>query len=1025
MSGEQQSTDGGVDEAVAVVGLAGRFPGARTVEEFWENLRAGREAVADLAKEELLAAGVPRSLLDRPGYVRRAAVIEGYQEFDAEFFGIPPGTAAQMDPQQRLFLQACWHALEDAGHDPARREGTVGVFAAPSFNGYFGYNLLSHHDPREFFGGGTTTAQIHSLTLCDPNFFATRVAHALDLHGPALTVQTACSGSLVAVHLACQSLLSGESDLALAGGMTVKVPHPVGYLYEPGSMMSADGRCRPFDAAAGGTVFGSGGGVVALKRLSDALEDGDRVRAVIRGTAVNNDGALKMGFTAPSVEMQAAVVAEALAVAGTDPDEVGYVEAHGTGTPLGDPVELAALRQALDPEGDRTVPCLIGSAKGNIGHLEAASGVAGLIKTVLALEHGVLPGTVHFTEPNPELGLKETPFEVVAQTRAWPGAGPRVAGVSSLGVGGTNAHVVVAQAPAPLAFAPGATGTGTEAGTGTGAGAVPQDAAPVLLVSARTPEALREARHRLAGALGPRSALADVARTLAARRAFAFRSAVAAEDPQRAAELLREERTPAGLPAVPPSPVLLLPGQGAQYPGMGAGLYRRGGRFRRELDHCAELFAAALGGRDIRRELFGDSEQALQRTDVAQPALFAVGYALARTLEEYGVRPAALGGHSVGEFTAACLAGVFSLEDAVRLVAARGRLMHTAPAGTMLAVRLPEERLRELLDGTGLEIAAVNEPAACVVAGPAAEAEEFAARAVAAGTGVSVLRTAHAFHTAAMDGAAREFAAVVRTAALSAPAVPLVSNVTGGWMTGAEAADPERWAAQLRGTVRWAECASTLLDGAGRVLVEAGPGRTLVTAARRSTAWSDRHRAVNTLRHAQDAVTDAEVLGRALGVLWEAGVEVDRPEPAGAPGPAVPLPGYPFRRVRHWTDPAYGTAEAAPSKATRTAGTAGAAGAARPAVSAGNTGNAGHPADPGAGSAAAGVAAVLAGIWAEVLGVETVRPDDDFFDLGGDSMLASRVAAGALACGLEFHPKDVFENPTVSRLAARITRTGK
>ncbi|MFF1410382.1 type I polyketide synthase [Streptomyces sp. NPDC058289] len=979
-------------EAVAVVGIAGRFPGARTTEEFWDHLVAGRDCLEELDDAELLAAGVPDSALAGPGYVRRAATLEGFAEFDAEFFGLPPAVAAAMDPQQRLFLESCWHALEDAGHDPAARDDAVGVFAAPSFSGYFGYNLLSHHDPRVLLGSGTSPALIHALTLTDPNFFATRVAHALDLRGPALTVQTACSSSLVAVHLACQSLLSGETDLALAGGMTVKVPHRAGYLHEPGSMMSADGFCRPFDAAANGTVFGSGGGVVALKRLSDALADGDRIRAVVRGTAVNNDGSLKMGFTAPSVEMQAAVIAEALAVAGLEPHQVGYVEAHGTGTVLGDPVETAALRQALDPVGDRTAPCLIGSAKGNIGHLEAASGVVGLIKTVLALEHRTLPATAHFTAPNPELGLGDGPFQVVADTRQWTAPGPLVAGVSSLGVGGTNAHVVLTEAP-PVP--PRRTPTPAPA------------AAPVLLVSARTPEALRDAGRELAGAIGPDTDLMDVAHTLAGRRAFGFRAAVAARSPERAAALLRADRPAARVAAAPPAPVLLLPGQGSPYPRMGEGLYRAGGVFRLELDRCAELFAAETG-RDPRDAVFRGDAADLLRTDVAQPALFAVEYALARTLESHGVRPAALAGHSVGEFAAACLAGVMELPDAVRLVAARGRLMHAAPAGTMLSVRAARELLLARLDGSGLELAAVNEPGACVVAGPPAQAAAFSALMTAEGVTVTALRTPHAFHTAAMDEAAERFAELVGRVPLSAPAVPLLSNVTGGWMTDAEATDPVRWARQMRSTVRWSDCVRTLLagtgpDGPGRALVETGPGRALASAARRVPGWSDAHLAVSAMRHPEERIDDGEALSRALGALWETGVEVDWSGTRHGRERRVPLPGYPFRRVRHWTDPADPARPAAAEVRERE----------RPRTA--------ERAEATAGRAGRGAAEVLAGIWAEVLGVASVKPDEDFFDLGGDSVLAARVCGRAQAFGLDFTPKDVFEHPTVSRLAVKVS----
>ncbi|WP_413805551.1 type I polyketide synthase [Streptomyces sp. OE57] len=981
--------DQGADpEAVAVIGMAGRFPMARDIAGFWDNLCAGRDCLEDLDEDELWAAGVPEPVLEQPGYVRRAAVLDGYAEFDAEYFGLPPGTAAAMDPQQRLFLEACVHGLEDAGYDPARLDGAVGVFGAPSFSGYLAYHLLSHRDPADFLGAGTSTELIHALTLTDPNFFATRVAHALDLHGPALTVQTACSGSLVAVHLACQSLLCGESDMALAGGMAVKVPHRVGYLHEPGSMMSADGSCRPFDAAASGTVFGSGGGVVVLKRLSDALADQDRIRAVIRGTAVNNDGSLKMGFTAPSVTMQAAVVAEALAVAGAAPERVGYVEAHGTGTPLGDPVEFDALRRALDPGGDRDTPCLIGSVKGNIGHLEAASGIVGLIKTVVALETRTLPGTAHFREPNPELALDRGRFEITAKTGTWSGALPPLAGVSSLGVGGTNAHVVLEAAPVPVR--------------------PPDDGRPrVLLLSARTAEALRDAREALADALGPGTNLADAAYTLAeGRGVFAHRAAVVADRPDRAAEALRTDRAGARAPAEPPAVALLFPGQGAQYPGMGAGLYAGGGAFRRHLDHCAGLFAGEAD-LDVREAVLGGGGQEwLRRTDVAQPVLFAVEYALARTLEEFGIRPSALGGHSVGEFTAACLAGVMELGDAVRLVAVRGGLMRSAPPGAMLSVRLPEDTTAEMIDGTGLEIAAVNEPQATVVTGPEPAVARLANRLHGRGVEVTALRTAHAFHSSAMEEAAERFAEHAARVPLHAPSVPLVSNLTGEWMTAAEAMDPRRWGRQLRCAVRWSACAATLLKATAGVVVETGPGRALTSAARRSAAWTGGHRAVCAMRHAREETGDQEALLRAVGALWESGAEVDWSALRTGHERPVSLPGYPFRRVRHWTESAYPDRPAAAVPPVPTAVAAG-------------------PEPPAAGAGRDGLEGALAEIWAEVLGVDPVAAGDDFFDLGGDSVLATRIARRARARGIGLQPSDLFENPTVARLAARLgTREG-
>ncbi|MDV9176928.1 beta-ketoacyl synthase N-terminal-like domain-containing protein [Streptomyces sp. W16] len=976
-------------EAIAVIGMAGRFPGARNIEAFWENLCAGRESLEDLDETGLRAVGVPEHVLADPGYVRRAAVLDGHDEFDAEFFGFPPAMAAAMDPQQRLFLECCWHALEDAGHDPARYDGPIGVFASGSFSGYLAYHLLSHRDPREILGSGTSTELIQTLATNDLNFLATRAAHTLDLRGPALTVQTACSSSLVALHLACQSLLCGESDMALAGGISVKVPHRAGYVYDSDSMMSADGRCRPFDAAANGTVFGSGGGVVLLKRLSDALADGDHVRAVVRGSAVNNDGSLKMSYSAPSVEMQAAVVAEALAVAGVEPDSVSYVEAHGTGTALGDPIEVAALRKALDADGTRTEPCALGSAKGNIGHLEAASGITGLIKTVLALEHRLLPGTAHFTSPNPELHLDGTPFAIQHRLEKWTGEAPLRAGVSSLGVGGTNAHVVLQEAP-PVAADAGDRVVRPE----------------VLLVSAGSADALREARENLAQHLRrePAADLADVAFTLAeGRRTFPYRHAVAATTPQQAAEALELEAGGSKALGTGPSTVLLLPGQGAQYPGMTRGLYRADKVFRHEVDHCLGLFAShgLTGLGDV---LFGSDEQLLRRTDHAQAALLTVEYALARTLESYGLRPDAVAGHSVGEYTAACLAGVMDLPDAVRLVAARGRVMAAAPPGAMLAVRLPEAETTGLLEGTRIEVSAVNEPRGTVLGGPGDEVEELDRELRARGVSTRLLHTAHAFHTAALAEAADRFAESFAGVRLAPPSIPLVSNITGDWMTDAEATDPLRWARQIRLPVRWADSTALLLSEPGRLLIETGPGRSLLTTARRAAGWSpEHHRAVQTVRHPADTGDDHLTLLTGLGRAWASGAPVDWSRARdGRPRRRVPLPGHPFRRTRHWRDSAYAT-DTGPRKAPDVQPVQEHS---RPAVRASDA----TTADPSAEE-------LLTAVFAEVLGFEEIGRHDSFFDLGGDSVLATQIASRARARGLDFRPRDMFENPTIARLA--------
>ncbi|HSL84569.1 MAG TPA: type I polyketide synthase, partial [Thermoanaerobaculia bacterium] len=774
--------------AVAVIGMAGRFPGAGSCAELWRRLRAGEECVARFSKEELAAAGVAPELLDDPRYVPAAGFLDGADLFDADFFGVTAREAELMDPQHRLFLECAWEALEDAGHAPERIPGRVGVFAGVGMNTY----LLQAGLGAEL----GTAARYQAFVGNDKDFVPTRVSYKLDLRGPSVNVQTACSSSLVAVHLACRSLLDGECDMALAGGVTVRVPLREGYLHEEGGIPSPDGHCRPFDAAAAGTVFGSGVGIVVLKPLERALADGDAVRAVIRGSAVNNDGAGKIGYTAPSVSGQAAVVREALAVAGVEPATVSYVEAHGTGTALGDPVEVAALHEAFGP-GLLPGSCALGSVKGNLGHLDTAAGVAGLIKAVKALEEGEIPGTLHFREPSPELGLEAGPFHVPAGLAPWSRNGsPRRAGVSSFGIGGTNAHLVLEEAPARPEHRP-------------------SRPSKLLVLSARSAQALEAATARLAerlreaaGAGGAaRADLADVAFTLqTGRRRFSHRRALVAADPEDALAALDgatpfdRERLLDRVDEARERPVaFLFPGQGAQHPGMARGLYETEPAFRRELDACADHLEPRLG-LDLRRALFAEGEEAagaLRRTELAQPALFAVEHALARLWMSWGVTPSAMLGHSVGEYVAACLAGVFSLEDALDLVAVRGRLMQAMPRGAMLAVDAPEKEAAGLL-GPELALAAVNGPGASVVAGPEGAVRALEERLSRNGVRARRLHTSHAFHSPLMAGAVEGLVAEVGRIGPRPPERPFLSNVTGTWITAAHATDTTYWGRQLR-----------------------------------------------------------------------------------------------------------------------------------------------------------------------------------------------------------------------------------
>lgn len=976
--------------AIAVIGMAGRFPGAPSVSAFWDSLRRGEESVVTLSEEALTAAGVSAKTLADPAYIRRAALLDGVEEFDAEFFGMTPVAARMMDPQQRLFLQTAWHAFEDSGYDPATYDGAIGVFGTCSASGYLLYNLMSQRDPKTIVGEGPTLEMINLSLQNDKDYLATHVSHQFNLRGPSMSVQTACSSSLVAVHLACQSLLSGESDMVLAGAASLRVPHPVGYWYEQGSMVSALGHCRPFDARADGTIFGSGVAALVLKPLEAALEDGDRIHAVIRGSAINNDGSVKMTYAAPAVAGQAEVVAEAHAVAGVDASTIGFVETHGTGTPLGDPIEVEALRQAFEVSTqDRKAPCVLGSVKSNIGHLEVASGITGLVKTILCLKHRAIPPTLHYTAPNPELHLDGTPFVVQNHYATWESDGPRRAGVSSFGVGGTNAHVVVEEAPQTARAA---------AGNG------PQ----VLVLSARTPESLQQARIALAEELSRDEdlALADVAFTLAGRRAEEHRMVAVAHDRADAAAVLaaaEHDNVSIGqCPDTAPGAdrvAFLFPGQGAQHIGMARGLHETEAVFRQHFDRCAEGFATELGI-DLLAEVL-DGEK-LESTDLAQPALFAVEYALAQLIMSYGVTPEALAGHSIGELVAATVAGVFDLPTAIKVVSMRARLMHAAPAGAMVAVAAGPDDIADHLTPE-IDIAAINEPGSCVVAGPEDAIREFTNRLADQGILARRVRTSHAFHSKSMDSVLPPFAEYLATLTLHPPRIPMLSNVTGTWMTDDEATDPDRWARHIRSTVRFADDLRVLLGSAHRVLVEVGPGGSLTGSAVRLPEWTPAHRAIRLMRHPLQSRDDRDAFLLALGQLWAAGVDVDFSALLGDDARRTTLPGYSFVRQRHWVEPASTISRSVDGQA--------------------QNGVAVEASQPGAVQAVTAVdahaqmQATLQRIWSQCLGVATVSPSDNFFELGGDSLLAIGVAMTATHEGVDLTPQDLYDHDSLAALA--------
>ncbi len=869
-------------EGIAITGMAGRFPGAPDVAAFWDLLLKGEEGITRFTEQEMLEAGVSPETLANPDYVRASGAIRGADRFDAAFFGFSPREAALTDPQQRLFLEIAWHALEDAGCDPGRFDGLIGVFGGAGMNSYFIKNLLVHPELT-----GEPISLANAITN-DKDFLATRVAYKLDLHGPALSVQTACSTSLVATHLAVQSLLAGECDLAIAGGVLVTVPQTAGYLYEPGGIKSPDGHCRAFDAGSQGTVGGSGAAIVALRRLEDALAGGDRIYAVIRGSAVNNDGAGKVGFTAPSMDGQAAVIAEALAIAGFDAGSISYVEAHGTGTQLGDPVEVAALTAAFRQTTDRRGYCAIGSVKTNVGHLDAAAGVTGLIKTALSLYHRKIPASLHFKEPNPEIDFESSPFFVNARLRDWEaGEGPRRAGVSSFGIGGTNAHVVLEETPQASS------------------GDVPAQAQLVLL-SARSAIALERASGKLAAFLAERPAsLPDVAYTLQiGRKRFRHRRTVVAGDSAELAAAL-EKRAPNSVytredPADTRPLVYLFPGQGAQHAGMLDGIYRSEPRYRRALDRCAEMLEPWL---DVPLgELLQDGDM-LGETRYTQPAIFSVSYALASLFEAWGLQPDAMLGHSLGEYTAACLAGVFSLPDALRVVCARGAAMSACEPGAMLSVSLSEEEAQPLLSD-GVVLAATNHPAGVVLAGPTEAIGEVESALGGREIPARRLHTSHAFHTPLMAPAQGPFRAALAEVTLQPPQIPFVSNVTGDWIRPEQAVDPEYWVDHLLAPVRFSQGMRTLQADPQRVYLEVGPGTALTTLARLHFEPGKGDLAFAAARHPRQAEADRSVLLAALGRLWATGLAIDwQGFHWERPRRKMGLPGYPFERKRHWIQP--------------------------------------------------------------------------------------------------------------------------
>ncbi len=892
---------------IAIVGMAAHFPGAPSIDAYWSNLKEGVESIRSLSRDELLENGESPHLLERPDYVPYAAPLDGFEEFDAEFFGLSPKEAAIMDPQHRQFLEVAWEALEYAGHPPENFSGPIGVFAGCGMGSYFYFNVCSNRDLVDDVG-----MFLLRHTGNDKDFLSTRLSHILNLKGPSINVQTACSTSLVAAHYATQALLTGECDMAIAGGVTIELPQNRGYVYKEGEVLSPDGHCHAFDHRAEGTVFGSGAGAVILRRLEDALKDGDHIWGVIRGTAINNDGADKAGYLAPSVDGQADAISEAHEMAGITADTVDYVECHGTGTYLGDPIEVAAMTQAFSDTTSELGFCKIGSVKTNIGHLDTAAGVASLIKTSLALHHKQMPPSLGFEKPNPAIDFDNSPFKVNDTLSDWIShKGPRRAGVNSLGVGGTNAHAVLQEAPERAA-------------------SEPSDwPFQILTVSARSKKALDANCASLAAHLrdNPKIDLADVAWTLKnGRRGFEKRRVIVAGTAGEAAQIL-EDNDPRrvfthSVVSDAPEHVFMFPGGGAQYAGMARDLYETEPVFADWMDRGLDVLQGKLDY-DIRAIWLPEpgqeqvADERLKTPSVQLPLIMITEYALARLWMSWGVEPSALVGHSMGENTAACVSGVMSFEDCIGLVHLRGTLFDTVPAGGMLSVPLPASDLQPLL-GDGLDLGAVNAPNLSVATGAQSALDALEEKLRNQGVECQRIPIDIAAHSRMLEPILDRFGDYLRSIDLNAPQIPFPSNRTGNWITDAEAMDPDYWVGHLRNTVHFADCISTLAENSERIFIEVGPGKALASLTGQHDKV-DANQVIGSLRHPEDKVADDAYFLSMLGRVWALGGRFDWDQIWGeARRNRVPLPTYAFQRSPYFIEPGKSQTETASQWLMRT-----------------------------------------------------------------------------------------------------------
>jgi acyl transferase domain-containing protein/acyl carrier protein len=1014
---------------VAVIGMSAVVPGANDIHEFWENLKNGVESITFFTDDDLVKAGTTPQELEAPNYVKAKGIIEGAEYFDASFFGYTPREAEVMDPQVRIFHQCIWHALEDAGYNSFSYHRRIGLYGGATSN--ISWQVLSL-----LSGEGKFASGLQANLLQNRDFMCTHISYKFNLKGPSFTVNTACSTSLVAIHLAAQGLLNRECEMALAGGVTISYPQKTGYYYEEGMIQSPDGHCRAFDADSKGLVGGNGAGVVLLKRYEDALADGDHIYGIIKGSAINNDGFRKVGYSAPSVEGQAEVIRAAQAAAGVDPESITYIETHGTGTEFGDPVEVEALKIAFNTDKKRF--CGIGSVKTNVGHLDCASGVAGFIKAVLALKHRLIPPSLHFKTPNPKLGLENSPFYVVSTLTEWNEQGdgsPRRAGVSSLGIGGTNAHVVLEEWREERIQRTKGREQETEGRHHR-----------LILLSAKTPTALDKITTNLVNHFkeNPGINLADAIYTLqVGRRASPYRKMMVCNSVEDAVEAFSSKSKRKSVRTFLAkednrSVIFVFSGQGSQYVNMGLELYKTESVFRDEMDRCFEILKASMDY-DIKEILYppvtrselsqlATSTERINQTVIIQLLLFVFEYALAKLLMQWGIKPTAMIGYSLGEYVAACISGVFSLEDALKLVADRGQLIQETPQGAMLSVPLREKDIKPLLNQhKEISLAIVNGPS-CVAAGSIEAVDIFEKEMQKKRLFCTRINIAHAVHSQLMNPIRNKFETKVKEVTLNKPRIPFISNVSGDWITLEEARNPRYWGDQLCATVRFSEGINQLMKEENAVFVEIGPGRVLSNIIRQHPNKKPGHLFVNLARHQQENESDNYFLLRAIGQLWLYGIEIDWPAfYSREKRYRIPLPTYPFEGKRYWIDDTIfrkivelqapdssSTKKVVEEERDTSALVDPQQSPSTPLV----VGEGGYEYEEEYEAPRDELEQNIARVWQEFLGFEKIGVYDNFFHLNGDSLTATQLITRLK----EIYPVDIamqdfFEEPTIDHLA--------